>query len=1164
MSTESAKETNNFRLHHVLGTRATPVGLCALNDERIAYSSASCVVIQNVTTRSQHFIESDDDYGKITAMAVDHSRNLIGVAEKKVASNAVTIYDSDTLECKCTLVQENINSSDTKGMGAHRDGQNSSSGDIIFISFSKCSTKCLVLGGPPSYTLTMWDMDRSAAPFASIKLCNITKKEIISAAVCPTNDNLVSIVGKKIMRLFHVSNKNGKFLPVKNNLKTESQNFSAQVWLASSSGELILGADSGSLTVMGADSKEAKQSLKVEHGPISSLAACPIGGGFVVGCRRGGLILLYQRSHKKDIYSLRSTIHLYDKPGIVALLVMKIQGGSNTMCDAICLTENRSIIKTPLIYSNDDYEDDKFFGETELVPSLNRSLRSIDSLIPHSGSLFVDCCTWKPLVAIGGYDGVVRLFDYDTKQVVLTHRLDDSICNLSFHPSGNYLLVSTPKAVRLYSVLTDKLTVYWQVEDLPQIARVCFSRGGDLFAIAIGATVQVYDLFLKENVSTLRGHSKPVIDLSFPGHKDELITASVDGVVCLWDINRGVTKTRTVDSTSPAYLAGCISQNQVYVISSDCLLKRVGADSGKIEIQSTYDASTVKVMTPLPHGKIIVCLDGGNIECVSDDLLVRQHCFRQQNVTSVRCSKDSSSQLIAADKEGFVNFYHCTSENTPQSLGYLPYVGISNVSKAGYEEKLSEIKSLEDSIQALQSKHMSTLDSLNSNHGAIKVKLDDELQLKKNAVQLEVNELAEDVQSLKTKHEFDMKTLGDRHEITLQSAREDCEKKLAMEERNTKQFIKRYEEKRCEFEAQMVELANGHTAAVDRETRILHERIVCENEKNDYLVKTIKDIKKHTSECEKRMEEDADREIVQLSVTYQKELKLLKRSNALLSNEKGILQQRHGACYLDLKELRDQVDSQEDKLRMSEETVKSLNSVIEAGRAVIIEQGKTILNQERDICCYSQANLEEEHHNSDLVDARMKLETSLSAEESMVKLKEIEMEHKKAELKGVRNDGETTRLEMNRLTLKLQQTRANRRKLETKKEEKKKLLVDLETEIAKAINHIDNHKSLKASLCSLSEQFLRCTSKQKTQGSGPNSNAEKLLALDKKICTLRKSMERKKKIHTNEMQRLRREKCVLEEELIQDPKKQGKKKDAAAKTKSCHVPLSDSKLINKG
>ena len=112
------------------------------------------------------------------------------------------------------------------------------------------------------------------------------------------------------------------------------------------------------------------------------------------------------------------------------------------------------------------------------------------------------------------------------------------------------------------------------------------------------------------------------------------------------------------------------------------------------------------------------------------------------------------------------------------------------------------------------------------------------------------------------------------------------------------------------------------------------------------------------------------------------------------------------------------------------------------------------------------------------------------------------------------------------LALKLKQIKANLNKMQRKGEEKKQLLVDLENGIAKAMHHIDDHRSLKTSLCSLSEQFLHGPSKRKS--SSTRTNAEKLLAMDRKISTMRDAMERKKKTHANEMQRLLREHGVLD------------------------------------
>ena len=140
-------------------------------------------------------------------------------------------------------------------------------------------------------------------------------------------------------------------------------------------------------------------------------------------------------------------------------------------------------------------------------------------------------------------------------------------------------------------------------------------------------------------------------------------------------------------------------------------------------------------------------------------------------------------------------------------------------------------------------------------------------------------------------------------------------------------------------------------------------------------------------------------------------------------------------------------------------------------------------------------------------------------------------EHKKTELKDIMNRGTMTRVEMNTLAQKLKHMRATIDEKQKQEEVKKQLSFDLENGISKAIINLDDYKSLKASLCSLSEQFLSESSKRRSRDT-TSSNAEKLLALDQKISTMRGTIERKTNTHEKEMERLLREQIVLEKSIV--------------------------------
>ena len=171
--------------------------------------------------------------------------------------------------------------------------------------------------------------------------------------------------------------------------------------------------------------------------------------------------------------------------------------------------------------------------------------------------------------------------------------------------------------------------------------------------------------------------------------------------------------------------------------------------------------------------------------------------------------------------------------------------------------------------------------------------------------------MTDDVQSLEIEHKWEMDIFEDQHQRNSKSAREECEKKLVTEKRNTEIKLNSCQDKNHNFEAQMIELAYERTVTINRETRTLHELMMRGNKRNEEFTNTINTLRLHLCEQEKRTEKDAVREIVGLNVTYQKDLKSLKRSNTLLSNEKDILQQRHETMLEDLKELQEQANSQD-------------------------------------------------------------------------------------------------------------------------------------------------------------------------------------------------------------------------------------------------------------
>ena len=204
----------------------------------------------------------------------------------------------------------------------------------------------------------------------------------------------------------------------------------------------------------------------------------------------------------------------------------------------------------------------------------------------------------------------------------------------------------------------------------------------------------------------------------------------------------------------------------------------------------------------------------------------------------------------------------------------------------------------------------------------------------------------------------------------------------------------------------------------------------------------------------------------------------------------------------------------------------NLDTDIKADKVAITELEHAILLQESDICHYSQENLVQEHQNSDLVAATVEMKESLLLKESNVKEKESALEQQKLELKRNRKLGRLQEVELNGLQMKLKNIRGSISAMACSGNEKKQLLKDLDKGVAEAIGN--DHKSQKAKVCSLSEQFLQATSKKSGSGNTSLTNGEKLKALDEKISTMKATLARRKKTHSQELKRLKNEHAMLE------------------------------------
>ena len=107
------------------------------------------------------------------------------------------------------------------------------------------------------------------------------------------------------------------------------------------------------------------------------------------------------------------------------------------------------------------------------------------------------------------------------------------------HPSGLYVLAGFPDKLRLMSLLMDDIRC---VKELPikQCRECAFAHGGNVFAVANNALVQVLDTHTCEVIANLRGHNGRVRSIKWAKGDRRLVTCGMDGAVFVWKVREGV------------------------------------------------------------------------------------------------------------------------------------------------------------------------------------------------------------------------------------------------------------------------------------------------------------------------------------------------------------------------------------------------------------------------------------------------------------------------------------------------------------------------------------------------------------------------------------------------------------------------------------------------
>lgn len=233
----------------------------------------------------------------------------------------------------------------------------------------------------------------------------------------------------------------------------------------------------------------------------------------------------------------------------------------------------------------------------------------IRTLYDHNGEvLALDFHPTVSVLASGSTDCLVKFFDYSKPAVKRSYCAIQEVAAvqcISFHPSGDYLLVGTEQStLRLYDVNTlqcfvssDARDQHWAV-----ITSVQYSPDGRLYTTASeDGSIKIWDGVSNRCINTFNeAHTKEhVTSVLFSKNSKYILSCGKDGNAALWELAMGRPLNTYQPSTSHK-LDYC--PRAVFNHTEDYVL--MGEDKGQQQVVLSWDARTSQPHLPLITGHL--------------------------------------------------------------------------------------------------------------------------------------------------------------------------------------------------------------------------------------------------------------------------------------------------------------------------------------------------------------------------------------------------------------------------------------------------------------------------------------------------------------------------------------------------------------------------------
>lgn len=1103
---------------HIFGLKSGVSGnICYHDEQTIVYPSGANCILYNIDQKVQKFIQGTDKSEGMTALAVSPNRRYVAIAEK-LEKPTITIYDLHSLRKRKVLSSTDVTSH-----------------EYVSLAFSPDSKYLVAQGGKPDFTLLYWTWEKS-------KVMAVTKTSnpqgtapIYQVSFNPQDNTQLCVVGNGIFKNFRYSEGNLKTFNIQ---KVEPQNYLCHAWVSEE--RVIVGTDSGRLMLfeagemkhefnIAAQEKEKKQGEEESTmGPPQITAIVSYSKGFACACGPG-TVHLFEKTDDKDFFKKAREI--------------KIPQDSNSADP----TKSQQQVITSLTVSP---SEETLVASTDLSQLYYITLSSADigkgdqahfevlAQAFHYGQIMgLDVCARKPLIATCSMDKSVRIWNYETCNLELYREFAEEAYSIALHPSGLYTLVGFSDKLRLMNLLIDDIRTF--KEFTIRGCRECaFSNGGNLFAAVHGNVIQIYSTITFENVANLKGHNGKVKSIVWSADDSKLVSCGLDGAVYEWETYTGKRVGESVlKSCHYTGVAVTPDGKTTFAVGSDKTLKEISdsqilreVDSGETTLSNVALSHSGRMLFAgtskgtLWSLKFPLTIPGEWQELQGHGSQIAKMKITYDDQFLVTVSEDASIILWKIqDKEG-------RGVKRDKEVGWAEEILIT---KSDLEEKNSMMAELKTRVDELKMENGYQLRLKDMNYNEKIKELTEKFIQEMESLKTKNQVLKTDKDKEEAKHEEEMAELMEKHSKEMTDLESANNQKLMLEYEKFQEQQAKMMKMQEDYDRQLVEMEESKQRALEELTEYYETKI---QEMTTKLEQSNDETRQQTREYEetkKQIEEDADREILDIKNKYERRLRDEKEANMRLKGETGIMKKKFTSLQKEIDDHKEEIKKYQAEKAKLENIIRNLEKDILGLKKEIQERDDTIQDKEKRIYDLKKKNQELEKFKF-VLDYKIKeLKKQIEPRETDIKNMKEQIQEMESELD--RFDKLNTQLELNitELRQKLKATDKEMHQERQRVRDKEAVVKRFKTDLHNCVGYIQDPKMLKESIKALYQKHVQ---EDITESASVDADIQKEYSrqrehLERSVASLRKKLAKDSEIHRADNVRIMQENVSLIKEI---------------------------------